>query len=45
MLVTLRNFKNGCSLSNIREYPTPGFVSPYDYAYCAHALLSCSFLT
>ena len=45
MLVTLRNFKNGCSLSNVREYPAPGFLSPYDYAYCPHALLSCSFLT
>ena len=30
MLVTLRNFKNGCSLSNIRKYPAPGFLSPYD---------------
>ena len=46
MLVTLRNFKKGCSLSNIREYPFPGFLGPYDnYAYCPHALLSCSFLT
>ena len=26
MLVTLRNFKKGCSLSNIREYPAWGFL-------------------
>ena len=30
MLVTLRNFKKGCSLSNIREYPARGFLGPYD---------------
>ena len=30
MLVTLRNFKKGYSLSTIREYPAPGFLSPYD---------------
>ena len=32
MSVTIRNFKKGCSLiiCNVREYPAPGFLSPYD---------------
>ena len=42
MLVTLRNFKKECSLSNIREYPAPGFLSPYDmhivHMLCYHAV-------
>ena len=42
MLVTLRNFKNGCSLSNIRECPALGFLSPYDmlivHMLCYHDL-------
>ena len=40
MLVTLRNFKKGYSLSTIREYPAPGFLSPYDKL----ALLSICFV-
>ena len=42
MSVTIRNFKKGCSLSNIREYPALGFLSPYDmlivHMLCYHAV-------
>ena len=42
MSVTIRNFKKGSSLSNVREYPAPGFLSPYDmlivHMLCYHAV-------